>query len=84
MLLCVRDRGASPRTAPSLTRQFSHHDNEHDTTRVSHFLPTSRRIVQFSNGKVRPAPRPVEGGIWGPLAPPVWPTSQSCSLSLLE
>jgi ethanolamine-phosphate cytidylyltransferase len=55
MLLCVRDRGASPRTAPSLTRQFSHHDNEHDTTRVSHFLPTSRRIVQFSNGKSPPA-----------------------------
>lgn len=52
MLLCVRDPRASPRQAPSLQRQFSQHGRESDTTRVSHFLPTSRRIVQFSNGKV--------------------------------
>ncbi|XP_024401500.1 ethanolamine-phosphate cytidylyltransferase [Physcomitrium patens] len=62
MLLCVRDRptNESPVHA-SLQRQFSHgHGGSPGTsggvgTRVSHFLPTSRRIVQFSNGK---GPRP--------------------------
>ncbi|GAQ92628.1 CTP:phosphorylethanolamine cytidyltransferase [Klebsormidium nitens] len=54
MLLCVRDPRASPRPVPSLQRQFSQHGRESDTTRVSHFLPTSRRIVQFSNGKSPP------------------------------
>lgn len=62
MLLCVRDRitGETPVHA-SLQRQFSHgHSGNEGTsvgggTRVSHFLPTSRRIVQFSNGK---GPRP--------------------------
>ncbi|KAL0375506.1 UNVERIFIED_CONTAM: Ethanolamine-phosphate cytidylyltransferase [Sesamum radiatum] len=42
----------------SLQRQFSHgHSHKSEDggsgsgTRISHFLPTSRRIVQFSNGK---------------------------------
>ncbi|KAL5539824.1 hypothetical protein UlMin_042291 [Ulmus minor] len=59
MLLCVRERSIhdSPKNS-SLQRQFSHgHSQKFDDggsgsgTRVSHFLPTSRRIVQFSNGK---------------------------------
>ena len=64
MLLCVRDRPVNETPVhASLQRQFSHgHSGGHDKgsaagagTRVSHFLPTSRRIVQFSNGK---GPRP--------------------------
>ncbi|KAL5711548.1 Ethanolamine-phosphate cytidylyltransferase [Ranunculus cassubicifolius] len=61
MLLCVvRDRSITGKQAQSsLQRQFSHghsqkiEDGASNTgaTRVSHFLPTSRRIVQFSNGK---------------------------------
>lgn len=61
MLLCVRERtsGDSPSHA-SLQRQFSHGHGQKkfddagsgSGTRVSHFLPTSRRIVQFSNEKV--------------------------------
>ncbi|KAG6546431.1 hypothetical protein Mapa_011979 [Marchantia paleacea] len=63
MLLCMRERTVSevPNHA-SLQRQFSHgsgHGPDNGTmssgTRISHFLPTSRRIVQFSNGK---GPRP--------------------------
>ncbi|CAN4118040.1 unnamed protein product [Withania somnifera] len=59
MLLCVRERTTvdSPSHA-SLQRQFSHgHSQKSEDgvagsgTRVSHFLPTSRRIVQFSNSK---------------------------------
>ncbi|URD84370.1 Cytidylyltransferase [Musa troglodytarum] len=59
MLLCVRERslGGSHNHA-SLQRQFSHGHSQkvNDVgfgtgTRISHFLPTSRRIVQFSNGK---------------------------------
>ncbi|KAL4557737.1 hypothetical protein LXL04_035925 [Taraxacum kok-saghyz] len=60
MLLCVRERtsGDSPSHA-SLQRQFSHGHGQKkfddggsgSGTRVSHFLPTSRRIVQFSNEK---------------------------------
>ncbi|MCD9643089.1 Ethanolamine-phosphate cytidylyltransferase [Datura stramonium] len=59
MLLCVRERTSvdSPSHA-SLQRQFSHgHSQKSEDgvagsgTRVSHFLPTSRRIVQFSNSK---------------------------------
>ncbi|KAF3582501.1 hypothetical protein DY000_02035580 [Brassica cretica] len=60
MLLCVRERSNS-NSHSSLQRQFSHGHNSPKFddggssagTRVSHFLPTSRRIVQFSNGKVR-------------------------------
>jgi ethanolamine-phosphate cytidylyltransferase len=64
MLLCLRDRSVGDlQTQESLQRQFSHghsHDHERDSssssagasTRISQFLPTSRRIVQFSNGKV--------------------------------
>ncbi|KAL0710953.1 hypothetical protein Bca4012_017931 [Brassica carinata] len=56
MLLCVRSNSQS---RSSLQRQFSHGHNSprfedgasSAGTRVSHFLPTSRRIVQFSNGK---------------------------------
>ncbi|KAJ0262301.1 Ethanolamine-phosphate cytidylyltransferase [Hirschfeldia incana] len=56
MLLCVRSNSQSH---SSLQRQFSHGHNSprfedgasSAGTRVSHFLPTSRRIVQFSNGK---------------------------------
>lgn len=59
MLLCVRDRPSSDNhTHASLQRQFSHgHSHKAESrgassgTRISHFLPTSRRIVQFSNGK---------------------------------
>ncbi|KAL4190121.1 hypothetical protein AMTRI_Chr08g210520 [Amborella trichopoda] len=62
MLLCVRERasGDSHKTHnhSSLQRQFSHGHNQKmedggsgSGTRISHFLPTSRRIVQFSNGK---------------------------------
>ena len=60
MLLCVRERPISDsNNHSSLQRQFSHgHSQKFEDggsgsgTRVSHFLPTSRRIVQFSNGKV--------------------------------
>ncbi|KAK9085748.1 hypothetical protein Sjap_026159 [Stephania japonica] len=63
MLLCVRDRSPSDNHShSSLQRQFSHGHNQkledggsNNGTWVSHFLPTSRRIVQFSNGK---GPRP--------------------------
>ncbi|PKA51167.1 ethanolamine-phosphate cytidylyltransferase [Apostasia shenzhenica] len=59
MLLCVRERSSGDHHTPSsLQRQFSHgHSPRFDDggstqgTRVSHFLPTSRRIVQFSNGR---------------------------------
>ncbi|KAL6146394.1 hypothetical protein ACLB2K_057073 [Fragaria x ananassa] len=59
MLLCVRERSVSEnRNHSSLQRQFSHGHGQKledggsgSGTRVSHFLPTSRRIVQFSNGK---------------------------------
>ncbi|KAH9305856.1 hypothetical protein KI387_010260, partial [Taxus chinensis] len=59
MLLCVRDRPNNDnQNHASLQRQFSHgHDHSDEGggsssgTQVSHFLPTSRRIVQFSNGK---------------------------------
>ncbi|CDP06353.1 unnamed protein product [Coffea canephora] len=59
MLLCVRERSAADsHNHSSLQRQFSHgHSHKSEDggsgsgTRVSHFLPTSRRIVQFSNGK---------------------------------
>jgi ethanolamine-phosphate cytidylyltransferase len=60
MLLCVRERSFSDkRNHSSLQRQFSSgHGQKIDdsgsgsATRISHFLPTSRRIVQFSNGRV--------------------------------
>ncbi|EFJ06479.1 hypothetical protein SELMODRAFT_162424 [Selaginella moellendorffii] len=60
MLLCVRDRPPSEiQNHASLQRQFSHGHSHgpdsHPQTQISHFLPTSRRIVQFSNGK---GPRP--------------------------
>ncbi|XP_071717504.1 ethanolamine-phosphate cytidylyltransferase-like [Rutidosis leptorrhynchoides] len=59
MLLCVRERPSSESPShASLQRQFSSgHSQKYDDggsgsgTRVSHFLPTSRRIVQFSNEK---------------------------------
>ncbi|XP_077223225.1 phosphorylethanolamine cytidylyltransferase 1 isoform X2 [Tasmannia lanceolata] len=59
MLLCVRERSSGDSNShSSLQRQFSHgHSQKFENggsgsgTRVSHFLPTSRRIVQFSNGK---------------------------------
>ncbi|RWR79116.1 ethanolamine-phosphate cytidylyltransferase [Cinnamomum micranthum f. kanehirae] len=59
MLLCVRERsGGDSHSHSSLQRQFSHGRSQKledggsgNGTRVSHFLPTSRRIVQFSNGK---------------------------------
>ncbi|CAI9106446.1 OLC1v1005605C1 [Oldenlandia corymbosa var. corymbosa] len=59
MLLCVRERSTGDsHNHSSLQRQFSsgHSHKSEDGgsksgTRVSHFLPTSRRIVQFSNGK---------------------------------
>ncbi|KAF9684909.1 hypothetical protein SADUNF_Sadunf04G0167600 [Salix dunnii] len=59
MLLCTRERSISDsHNHSSLQRQFSHgHSQKFEEggsgsgTRVSHFLPTSRRIVQFSNGK---------------------------------
>ncbi|CAH9102354.1 unnamed protein product [Cuscuta europaea] len=59
MLLCTRERstGDTPKNA-SLQRQFSHGNNQKSEdgahgseTLISQFLPTSRRIVQFSNGK---------------------------------
>ncbi|KAG5552758.1 hypothetical protein RHGRI_010751 [Rhododendron griersonianum] len=60
MLLCVRERPSSEsQNHSSLQRQFSHgHSQKSEDggsgsgTRISHFLPTSHRIVQFSNGKV--------------------------------
>lgn len=59
MLLCVRERSSESPSHASLQRQFSSgHSQKYDDggsgsgTRVSHFLPTSRRIVQFSNEKV--------------------------------
>ncbi|GMP86218.1 hypothetical protein CsSME_00039076 [Camellia sinensis var. sinensis] len=59
MLLCVRERTSSEsQNHSSLQRQFSHGHNQNSEdsgsgsgTRISQFLPTSRRIVQFSNGK---------------------------------
>ncbi|XP_074578172.1 ethanolamine-phosphate cytidylyltransferase-like [Curcuma longa] len=58
MLLCVRERSLIGSNHSSLQRQFSHgHNQKVDDvgsatgTQISHFLPTSRRIVQFSNGK---------------------------------
>ncbi|KAK9726423.1 hypothetical protein RND81_05G213900 [Saponaria officinalis] len=58
MLLCVRERSLNEKSHhSSLQRQFSHgHSQKFDGvaatgTRISDFLPTSRRIVQFSNGK---------------------------------
>ncbi|KAG8650001.1 hypothetical protein MANES_08G166100v8 [Manihot esculenta] len=61
MLLCTRERSIiDSHNHSSLQRQFSHgHSPKIEdggpgtgaSTRVSHFLPTSRRIVQFSNGK---------------------------------
>lgn len=56
----MRERSSSDsNNHSSLQRQFSHgHSQKSDDggsgsgTRISHFLPTSRRIVQFSNGKV--------------------------------
>lgn len=59
MLLCVREKSTaeSPRHS-SLKMQLSHGSQNvkdgvsGDVTRASHFLPTSRRILQFSNGKV--------------------------------
>lgn len=56
MLLCVRERSSNEKSNhSSLQRQFSHGHSQkfddHTGTRISHFLPTSRRIVQFSNGK---------------------------------
>ncbi|KAH9603768.1 hypothetical protein KSS87_018794 [Heliosperma pusillum] len=63
MLLCVRERSLNEKSNhSSLQRQFSHgHSQKFEDgvaaggTRISHFLPTSRRIVQFSNRK---APKP--------------------------
>ena len=60
MLLCVRERSASDKpNHSSLQRQFSHgHSHKFEDrgsasgTRISQFMPTSRRIVQFSNGRV--------------------------------
>ncbi|GLT40947.1 hypothetical protein SLA2020_150430 [Shorea laevis] len=59
MLLCVRERSVNDtNNHSSLQRQFSHGHGQKledggsgSITRISHFLPTSRRIVQFSNGK---------------------------------
>ncbi|XP_027339476.1 ethanolamine-phosphate cytidylyltransferase isoform X2 [Abrus precatorius] len=59
MLLCVRERSVSDsHNHSSLQRQFSNgHSPKFEAgvpaigTRISHFLPTSRRIVQFSNGR---------------------------------
>ncbi|XP_021763279.1 ethanolamine-phosphate cytidylyltransferase-like [Chenopodium quinoa] len=56
MLLCVRERSSNEKSNhSSLQRQFSHgHSQKFDDrsgTCISHFFPTSRRIVQFSNGK---------------------------------
>lgn len=60
MLLCVRERTISDtQNHSTLQRQFSHgrspkveDGGSGAGTRISHFLPTSRRIVQFSNGVV--------------------------------
>lgn len=60
MLLCVRERTITDtHNHSSLQRQFSNGRGQKfddgvvaSGTRVSHFLPTSRRIVQFSNGRV--------------------------------
>lgn len=61
MLLCVRERTITEsHNHSSLQRQFSNGRGQKfedggvtaSGTRVSHFLPTSRRIVQFSNGRV--------------------------------
>ena len=64
MLLCVRERSIAEKNHnhSSLQRQFSNgHSPKFEAgasaatasgTRISHFLPTSRRIVQFSNGRV--------------------------------
>ena len=64
MLLCVRERSITEKNHnhSSLQRQFSNgHSPKFEAgasaatasgTRISHFLPTSRRIVQFSNGRV--------------------------------
>uniref|UniRef100_A0A0E0RD19 ethanolamine-phosphate cytidylyltransferase n=1 Tax=Oryza rufipogon TaxID=4529 RepID=A0A0E0RD19_ORYRU len=62
MLLCVRERSASDsHNHSSLQRQFSHgHGQKIDDsgsgsgTRISHFLPTSRRIVHSTRGPHRP------------------------------
>ncbi|KAG5092501.1 hypothetical protein JHK82_051279 [Glycine max] len=63
MLLCVRERSITEKNHnhSSLQRQFSNgHSPKFEAgasaatasgTRISHFLPTSRRIVQFSNGR---------------------------------
>ncbi|KAJ1407206.1 Rossmann-like alpha/beta/alpha sandwich fold [Sesbania bispinosa] len=59
MLLCVRERSISDNHShSSLQRQFSNGRGQKfddgvpaSGTRISHFLPTSRRIVQFSNGR---------------------------------
>eukprot|EP00249_Psilotum_nudum_P036844 c8865_g3_i1 orf=471-1772(-) len=58
MLLCLRDRPLTEKqNHASLQRQFSHGSGRAESgglssgTRISRFLPTSRRIVQFSNGK---------------------------------
>lgn len=63
MLLCVRERSLNENpNHSSLQRQFSRghsqkvdHGVSASETRISNFLPTSRRIVQFSNHK---GPRP--------------------------
>ncbi|XP_056171136.1 ethanolamine-phosphate cytidylyltransferase isoform X3 [Syzygium oleosum] len=63
MLLCVRERTISDtQNHSTLQRQFSHgrspkveDGGSGAGTRISHFLPTSRRIVQFSNG-ISPGP----------------------------
>jgi len=59
MLLCMRERSlGDAQNHSSLQRQFSHgnsqtgdNSNTGTLTKISNFLPTSRRIVQFSNGK---------------------------------
>ncbi|XP_061375464.1 ethanolamine-phosphate cytidylyltransferase [Gastrolobium bilobum] len=60
MLLCVRERSVTENSNhASLQRQFSSNGHSQkfedgvsaNGTRISHFLPTSRRIVQFSNGR---------------------------------
>ncbi|KAJ4780076.1 Ethanolamine-phosphate cytidylyltransferase [Rhynchospora pubera] len=59
MLLCMRERSlGDAQNHSSLQRQFSHGNSQSGDnstagtlTKISNFLPTSRRIVQFSNGK---------------------------------
>ncbi|KAJ3680986.1 hypothetical protein LUZ60_015475 [Juncus effusus] len=60
MLLCMRERSIeNTQNHSSLQRQFSHGNEKKGEdrtgtgtiTKISNFLPTSRRIVQFSNGK---------------------------------